>query len=51
MGKSRSGWDVGVKKVTFVQDLEGFKLLGDLEELPRSASIIEVHQDEVCVFL
>lgn len=47
VGKSRSGWDVGVKKVTFVQDLEGFKLLGDLEELPRSASIIEVHQDEV----
>ncbi|KAL6629072.1 hypothetical protein ACP70R_028837 [Stipagrostis hirtigluma subsp. patula] len=47
VGKARNGWDVGVKKVTFVQDLEGFDFLGDLEELPQSASIIEVHQDEV----
>lgn len=51
MGKSRSGWDVGVKKVTFVQDLQGFKLLGDIEELPQSASIVEVHQDDVGVLV
>ncbi|PUZ74361.1 hypothetical protein GQ55_1G058900 [Panicum hallii var. hallii] len=47
IGKARNGWDVGVKKVTFVRDLEGFGFLGDLEELPSSASLIEVHQDEV----
>lgn len=51
VGKSRSGWDVGVKKVTFVQDLQGFKLLGDIEELPQSASIVEVHQDDVCALV
>ncbi|KAL6888418.1 hypothetical protein ACP4OV_009444 [Aristida adscensionis] len=47
VGKACSGWDVGVRKVTFVQDLEGFDFLPDLDELPPSASIIEVHQDEV----
>ncbi|RCV05201.1 hypothetical protein SETIT_1G064000v2 [Setaria italica] len=50
VGKARNGWDVGVKKVTFVQDcLEGFDFLaGDLDvQLPSSASLIEVHQDEV----
>jgi GMP synthase-like glutamine amidotransferase len=47
VGKARNGWDVGVKMVTFVRDLEGFGFLGDLEELPSSASLIEVHQDEV----
>ncbi|KAL6888417.1 hypothetical protein ACP4OV_009443 [Aristida adscensionis] len=47
VGKARGGWDVGVRKVTFAQDLEGFDFLADLDELPRSASIIEVHQDEV----
>ena len=50
--RARSGWDVGVRKVTFVQghdDLAGLlppPFLDD-DELPRSASIIEVHQDEV----
>ncbi|XP_040376845.1 gamma-glutamyl peptidase 2-like isoform X2 [Oryza brachyantha] len=43
VGKARGGWDIGVKKVTFVP---GLQLFGDLEELPQSASIIEVHQDE-----
>uniref|UniRef100_A0A0D9VCX9 Glutamine amidotransferase domain-containing protein n=1 Tax=Leersia perrieri TaxID=77586 RepID=A0A0D9VCX9_9ORYZ len=47
VGKARNGWDIGVKKVTFMPDFEGFGLFGDLEELPQSASIIEVHQDEV----
>jgi GMP synthase-like glutamine amidotransferase len=47
--RSRNGWDVGVKKVTFVQDsLEGFDFLGELDvQLPSSAALIEVHQDEV----
>ena len=45
IGKARNGWDVGVRKVTLVRD--GFGLLGDLEELPSSASLVEVHQDEV----
>ncbi|RLN07688.1 putative glutamine amidotransferase-like protein C13C5.04 [Panicum miliaceum] len=47
VGKARNGWDVGVRKVTFVRDLEGFGFLGDLEELPSSAPLVEVHQDEV----
>ena len=47
IGKARNGWDVGVKKVTFAQDLKGFEFLGGLGELPSSASVIEVHQDEV----
>lgn len=49
VGRARNGWDVGVRKVTFARDrLEGLEFLGDLvEELPRSASLIEVHQDEV----
>ncbi|CAL4971026.1 unnamed protein product [Urochloa decumbens] len=49
IGKARNGWDVGVKKVTFAQDcLKSFGFLGDLDmELPSSASLIEVHQDEV----
>ncbi|KAF0906084.1 hypothetical protein E2562_009091 [Oryza meyeriana var. granulata] len=46
VGKARGGWDIGVKKVTFVPDFKGFRLFGDLQELPQSASIIEVHQDE-----
>ncbi|BAF07996.1 gamma-glutamyl peptidase 5 [Oryza sativa Japonica Group] len=47
IGKARSGWNIGVKKMTFVRDFEGSKLFGDLKEIPQSASIIEVHQDEV----
>ncbi|CAD6251666.1 unnamed protein product [Miscanthus lutarioriparius] len=53
VGRARSGWDVGVRKVTFVhgQDLAGLlPLLNVGDDLPRSASIIEVvHQDEVRV--
>lgn len=50
VGRARSGWDVGVRKVTFVQgqDLAGLLPFLDVgDDLPRSASIIEVHQDEV----
>jgi glucosinolate gamma-glutamyl hydrolase len=51
VGKARNGWDVGVRKVTFARDLlEGLAFPGDLVEeleLPRSASLVEVHQDEV----
>ncbi|TVT96725.1 hypothetical protein EJB05_58056, partial [Eragrostis curvula] len=54
VGKSTTGWDVGVRKVTLAPQ-EGFGFLlsngGLLDQellLPRrSASIIEVHQDEV----
>ena len=35
-----------MKKVTFMRDLLGsFEFLGGLDELPSSASLIEVHQD------
>jgi GMP synthase-like glutamine amidotransferase len=53
VGRARNGWDIGVRKVTFSPDLlEGRRLeflIGDLveDDLPRSAALIEVHQDEV----
>ncbi|KAG8058268.1 hypothetical protein GUJ93_ZPchr0002g24844 [Zizania palustris] len=50
VGKSRSGWDIGVKKVTILPHrFEGLGLFDDVDddELHSSASIIEVHQDEV----
>ncbi|OEL28159.1 Gamma-glutamyl peptidase 3 [Dichanthelium oligosanthes] len=48
LGRARGGWDVGVRTVTFAQGLDhlGLEFLGDLEDLPRSAAIVEVHQDE-----
>lgn len=54
VGRASSGSDVGVRKVTFVHGqhlpagLFGRQLLdADDDDLPRSASIVEVHQDEV----
>lgn len=58
VGRAKGGWDVGVRKITFVEDEDN----GDLEFLQElglgrissatataasRASIIEVHQDEV----
>ncbi|KAE8791432.1 putative glutamine amidotransferase-like protein [Hordeum vulgare] len=48
VGRSSSGWDVGVKEVTFVDDIEWpFEFFPLEPQPPRRASIIEVHQDEV----
>ncbi|XP_066317968.1 gamma-glutamyl peptidase 5-like [Miscanthus floridulus] len=51
VGRARNGWDVGVRKVTFAPELlEGrLEFLGGLveDDLPRSAALIEVNQDEV----
>ncbi|CAL4971030.1 unnamed protein product [Urochloa decumbens] len=52
VGRARGGWDVGVRTVNFAPGLlqaqaqgPGLGFLGG--GLPRSASLIEVHQDEV----
>lgn len=45
--RATGGWVVGVKEVTFVEDVEGFEFLEEGISRRRSASIIEVHQDEV----
>lgn len=50
VGRATGGWVVGVKEVTFVEDVGGFEFLqeeGISSSRRRSASIIEVHQDEV----
>ena len=50
VGKSYSGWDLGIRKVKIVNDLNipfNYSFLEDLDEIPSSLSIIECHQDEV----
>ncbi|KAJ8768055.1 hypothetical protein K2173_020995 [Erythroxylum novogranatense] len=47
VGKARTGWDVGLRRVELVKDLGPCSLNGDLSENPPSLSIIECHQDEV----
>uniref|UniRef100_A0ACD5YNZ7 Uncharacterized protein n=1 Tax=Avena sativa TaxID=4498 RepID=A0ACD5YNZ7_AVESA len=48
VGRAPGGWVVGVKEVTFVKNVEGFEFLEEgISRRKRSASIIEVHQDEV----
>ncbi|KAI5675722.1 hypothetical protein M9H77_06672 [Catharanthus roseus] len=45
IGKSYSGWDIGVRKVRFLKEFVPFGFLD--EEIPPVLSIIECHQDEV----
>ena len=47
VGKANSGWDIGLRKVTFIENLTPSHFLDGLDEGPVSASIIECHQDEV----
>ncbi|XP_038977133.1 gamma-glutamyl peptidase 3-like isoform X1 [Phoenix dactylifera] len=47
VGKAYGGWDIGVRKVSMMEDLSQYKFLQGLEEFPHSALIIECHQDEV----
>ncbi|KAJ6355329.1 hypothetical protein OIU77_005837 [Salix suchowensis] len=47
VGKSYSGWDIGIRRVRIVKDLSACRFPGDLTEIPSSLSIIECHQDEV----
>ncbi|KAK3152298.1 hypothetical protein QOZ80_2BG0156990 [Eleusine coracana subsp. coracana] len=49
VGKSSSGWDLGVRMVNLVtlDELQRFEFLKDLQELPTSAPLIQIHQDEV----
>lgn len=46
VGKSCTGWDIGLREVKIVNDTTAFRLFGE-EENPCSFSIIECHQDEV----
>lgn len=50
VGKSYTGWDIGLRKVRIVKDCLLSELVEDEEgqvEIPKSLSIIECHQDEV----
>jgi GMP synthase-like glutamine amidotransferase len=48
VGRATGGWVVGVKEVTFVEDVEGFEFFEQgISRRRKSPSIIEVHQDEV----
>ncbi|KAJ3679195.1 hypothetical protein LUZ60_017206 [Juncus effusus] len=48
VGNAKCGWDIGIRRVKLVQNLEkNYKFLEKLKEVPHSASIIEIHQDEV----
>lgn len=46
VGKSYTRWDIGLRKVKLVKDLFN-KLEQEEQEIPKSLSIIECHQDEV----
>ncbi|KAK7291931.1 hypothetical protein RIF29_07492 [Crotalaria pallida] len=46
VGRSITGWDIGIREVSFVEDLPPCSYLED-HEMPSSLSIVEVHQDEV----
>lgn len=47
VGKSYSGWDIGLRKVQITKDLSPFSFLRGLHDIPTALSIIECHQDEV----
>ncbi|KAH7861448.1 hypothetical protein Vadar_026287 [Vaccinium darrowii] len=47
VGKARSGWDIGLRKVRIVKGFSPCAFLDDLDDFPASLSIIECHQDEV----
>lgn len=47
VGKSYTGWDVGLRKVSVVKELAPCCFLEELGEIPASLSVIECHQDEV----
>lgn len=47
VGKSYSGWDLGLRKVSVVKELAPCWFHDELGEIPASLSVIECHQDEV----
>ncbi|XP_073148050.1 gamma-glutamyl peptidase 5-like [Henckelia pumila] len=47
VAKSNTGWDIGVREVSFTQDFYSCGFSDGLDEMPQNLSIIECHQDEV----
>ncbi|PIA46049.1 hypothetical protein AQUCO_01600370v1 [Aquilegia coerulea] len=47
IGRAYGGWDIGLRKVSMVNNLPPCSFLHDLEKIPPCLSIIECHQDEV----
>ncbi|PWA69924.1 hypothetical protein CTI12_AA291920 [Artemisia annua] len=47
VGKSHSGWDIGLRNVKILKDFFPSSFSESLSETPPSLSIIECHQDEV----
>nr|DAD27526.1 TPA_asm: hypothetical protein HUJ06_028994 [Nelumbo nucifera] len=46
VGRSYTGWDIGLRKVKLMQDLQAHTVFGCLTEIPTFLSIIQCHQDE-----
>ncbi|XP_061347523.1 gamma-glutamyl peptidase 5-like isoform X1 [Gastrolobium bilobum] len=46
VGRSKTGWDIGIRQVNFAKDLAPCSYL-ERHEMPATLSIVEVHQDEV----
>ncbi|KAF3339169.1 putative glutamine amidotransferase YLR126C [Carex littledalei] len=47
VGKARSGWDVGVRRVIMAESLLQCRFLDEFKEIPPCAKILKCHQDEV----
>ncbi|TKY54659.1 homoserine O-succinyltransferase [Spatholobus suberectus] len=47
VGKSNTGWDIGIRQVHFIKDLARSYSYLEHHEMTESLSIVEVHQDEV----
>ncbi|KAI4335507.1 hypothetical protein L6164_014146 [Bauhinia variegata] len=47
VGRAYTGWDIGIREVSLVKDLGTCSYIEDMDEMPASLSIIEIHQDEV----
>ncbi|PKA65469.1 hypothetical protein AXF42_Ash005803 [Apostasia shenzhenica] len=48
VGKAHGGWEIGVREVNFIhEDLINCHFMEGFDEIPKYASIIECHQDEV----
>ncbi|KAG0468642.1 hypothetical protein HPP92_017970 [Vanilla planifolia] len=48
VGKAHGGWEIGIKELTFVEDLlHNCRFMEGFKEIPQHASLIECHQDEI----
>lgn len=51
VGRAYGGWDIGLRKVSMVEDLPPYSFFDGLKEIPPCLTLIECHQDEVQSFV